>query len=61
MKNERWLVQQYDLFKGWNTWVIYDEKIHADNEMQRRVDESPLKDKRSWRVVSEQKPWNRNA
>lgn len=55
MKNisikSKWAVQQYDLFKGWDTWVIYDEKIHAENECLRRIEESPIHSKKNWRTI----------
>ena len=49
----RWVVQNNDQLTGWNTWVIYDEKEHADIECARRASESPPMFKNTWRVIAE--------
>jgi hypothetical protein len=46
-----WEVQNYDLFSGWNTWVIYDNEHHARTECERRISESPIRDKKAWRAL----------
>ena len=53
MRPARWIVQRYGLLDGWTTWVIYDEKEHADEECARRIRESPNCDKKNWRVQPE--------
>lgn len=50
---KRFLVQQKCPLKGWDTWVIFDEKVHANTECARRIGEAPLRDKNSWRVIPE--------
>ena len=50
---QRWKVQQYDPFKGWNDWVIYDEEIHANDECKRRISEANHINKKNWRVIPE--------
>lgn len=47
----RFEVQQRCPLKGWNTWVIYDERRHADEECARRISEAALRDKNNWRVI----------
>jgi len=48
----RFEVQQRCPLQGWNTWVIYDEKRHADEECARRMSEATARDKNNWRVIS---------
>ena len=48
----RFEVQQRCPLQGWNTWVIYDEKCHADEECARRISEAAPRDKNNWRVIS---------
>jgi hypothetical protein len=48
----RFEVQQRWPLQGWNTWVIYDDQRHADEECARRISEAALRDKNNWRVIS---------
>jgi hypothetical protein len=47
---DRFAVQVYDHYKGWDTWCIYDEEIHAINECNRRMNEGPKYHRNKWRV-----------
>ena len=51
--SHRYVVQRHHILGGWETWVIYDEKNHADNECARRISEALPRDKKNWRVIPE--------